>query len=128
MNDRPTAVELLDAVRRFLQEEVVPELEGPRRYHGRVAANVLAIVARELETEEQQLGQEWARLAQLLDAPGAAPATRAALREGLRARTDELVRRIRAGEADAGPWRQAVLAHLCATVDAKLAVAKPQRT
>ncbi len=33
----------------------------------------------------------------------------------------------RAGEADAGPWRQAVLDHLKATVADKLDVAKPPR-
>ena len=46
MNDRPTASELLRAVGRFLEREVVPELEGPRRYHARVAAHVVAVVAR----------------------------------------------------------------------------------
>lgn len=127
MNDRPSAVELLGAVRHFLEEEVVGALEGPRRYHARVAANVLAIVAREIESEEQQLVAEWARVAGLLGDPRPPPPGRAALREALRERSQELVLRIRAGEADAGPWRAALLAHLRATVDDKLAVARPSR-
>ena len=52
MNDRPVAVELLRAVEAFLEREVVPALAGPGQFHARVAANVVAMVAREIETEE----------------------------------------------------------------------------
>jgi hypothetical protein len=46
---RPTASELLDAVRGFLTDQVMPATTGQLAFHARVAANVLAIVARELE-------------------------------------------------------------------------------
>jgi aminoglycoside phosphotransferase (APT) family kinase protein len=46
---RPTASELLDAVREFLTGQVMPATAGQLAFHARVAANVLAIVARELE-------------------------------------------------------------------------------
>jgi aminoglycoside phosphotransferase (APT) family kinase protein len=46
---RPTASELLDAVRWFLTDEVMPATGGPVAFHARVAANVLGIVAREIE-------------------------------------------------------------------------------
>jgi aminoglycoside phosphotransferase (APT) family kinase protein len=46
---RPTASELLDAVREFLTGQVMPATRGQLAYHARVAANVLGIVARELE-------------------------------------------------------------------------------
>jgi aminoglycoside phosphotransferase (APT) family kinase protein len=46
---RPTASELLDAVRGYLYEQVMPATTGQLSFHARVAANVLAIVARELE-------------------------------------------------------------------------------
>jgi len=46
---RPTASELLDAVRGYLTEQVMPATAGQLAFHARVAANVLAIVARELE-------------------------------------------------------------------------------
>ena len=42
------ASELLTATRAFLREELLPELEGFKAYSTRVAANNLAIVAREL--------------------------------------------------------------------------------
>jgi aminoglycoside phosphotransferase (APT) family kinase protein len=46
---RPTASELLDSVRGYLTEQVMPATTGQLAFHARVAANVLAIVARELE-------------------------------------------------------------------------------
>jgi len=136
MNDRPSATELLAAVERFLEETAVPALEGPARYHARVAANVVRIVARELATEDEHLRREWQGLAALLDAgPSPSEGGRASLPEGgravwhdaLRARNEELARRIRVGEADDGPWRAAVLAHLSRVVADKLDVAQPPR-
>jgi aminoglycoside phosphotransferase (APT) family kinase protein len=46
---RPTASELIDAVRAFLADRVVPGTDGQLAFHARVAANVLGIVAREVE-------------------------------------------------------------------------------
>jgi len=46
---RPTAGELLDAVREYLTGQVMPATSGQLAFHARVAANALAIVARELE-------------------------------------------------------------------------------
>jgi aminoglycoside phosphotransferase (APT) family kinase protein len=46
---RPTASELLEAVGEYLLGGVLPATSGQVAYHARVAANVLAIVARELE-------------------------------------------------------------------------------
>ena len=126
MNDRPTAAELLAAVERFLEETAVPALEGPAKYHARVAANVVRIVARELATDDAHLAREWEALAELLG-PAPLPAARDALHAALRARNEELVQRIRAGEADAGAWRASLLAHLSRVVADKLDVAKPPR-
>jgi hypothetical protein len=42
-------VELLDAVRQFLREQLLPELDGFKAYTTRVAANALGIVAREMQ-------------------------------------------------------------------------------
>jgi hypothetical protein len=127
VNDRPTSVELLRAVERFLQNDAVPSLSGPRRYHARVAANVVAIVAREIETEENHLRGEWERLGRLLDLDEAPPGEREARRAGVVARTEALVQRIRSGDGDSGPWRDSLLAHLRQTVLDKLDVARPPR-
>lgn len=46
--DVPDAMELLEAVREFLTDELLPGLSGQQAHHTRVAANVLGIVAREI--------------------------------------------------------------------------------
>jgi hypothetical protein len=127
MQDRPTVQELLDAVRTFLEADVVPALDGPRRFHARVAANVLAIVGRELAGEEAALAAEWGRLATLLGAePTARPPGLDASRAAVREATATLAERIRRGDADAGPFRDAARAHVRETVLEKLAVANPR--
>ena len=127
MQDRPSVSELLDAVRAFLEEDVVPALEGPRQFHARVAANVLAIVGRELAGEEASLLAEWQRLALVLGEDASAPPARLeALRAAVREGTAALTERIRRGDADAGPFRDAVRAHVRATVEDKLRVANPR--
>ena len=126
MQDRPTVRELLDAVRHFVENDVVPALDGPRQFHARVAANVLAIVGRELAGEEAQLGEEWRRLATLLGREPAPPPGLDALRTAVRDATVVLAERIHRGDADAGPFADAVRAHVRATVVEKLAVANPR--
>ena len=124
MQDRPTMEELLQAVTRFLDEEVVPHLDGSRQFYCRVAANALRTVMRELDHEEAQLAAEWERLNVLLpQAPQ--PSSRAALKQALRQRTEALCERIRRGDADAGLYRAQVLAHVRASVKEKLQVSNP---
>jgi hypothetical protein len=125
VQDRPTVHELLEAVRQFLEADVVPVLDGPRQFHARVAANVLAIVGRELAGEETALAAEWRRLAALLGADPPPPGL-GALRAAVRDATAALAERIRRGDADAGPFRDAVRTHVGATVREKLAVANPR--
>jgi hypothetical protein len=64
-HDAPNAIELLEAVREWIDREMIPATEGRLRFHGRVASNVLAIVEREIDLgPHQQLAHE-ARLARL---------------------------------------------------------------
>ncbi len=127
MQDRPDARELLDAVRAFLEEQVVPALDGTRQFHTRVAANVLAIVGRELAHGDEALRAERRRLVALLAAPATPDShTGAALATSVRELNAILAERIRAGEADAEPWRSQVLAHLRATAAERLAIANPK--
>jgi hypothetical protein len=127
MQDRPTALELLAAVRAFLEADLVPTLEGRRRFHTLVAANVLSVVERELAQEEEQLARQWDRLAALfaLD-PAARPQPASALRDAVRDLETRLGERIRAGDADGGEFAERVRAHVRATVVEKLAVANPR--
>lgn len=119
MQDRPTHDELLAAVERFLDEQIVPHVEGARGFHARVAANVIRTVRRELEREEEALDREWEGLDALLGvAPR--PGTRPALREALAQRNEELCRRIREDAVDRN-----VVDHVRATVRDKLLVTNP---
>ncbi len=126
MQDRPTYAELLEAVQHFLEADAVPALEGPKKFHARVAANVLAIVRRELESEDAQLRAEWERLCALLAVGQPPPSGRTELRRRLLQHTEMLCARIRNGDADAGPWRAQTLAHVRQTVEDKLRVANPK--
>jgi hypothetical protein len=64
-HDRPTAAELLDAVREFLDGDVREATSGLVRFHARVAANVVAMVSREVELGPAQAETHAARLASL---------------------------------------------------------------
>ena len=124
MQDRPTYDELLAAVERFLDDEIVPNSDGGRRFYARVAANVLRIVRRELSQQEEPLEREWAGLEELLG-QAERPQSRSALLDAIAARNEELTGRIRAGDADDGPFRDAALAHVRRTVRDKLLVTNP---
>jgi hypothetical protein len=86
---------------------------------------VLALLAREIEGEESTLAAEWERLAPLVGASDV-PAGLDAMRTAVRSATMALVERIRRGDADDGPFADAVRAHVRATVREKLAVANPR--
>lgn len=124
MHDRPTVDELLRAVELLLDEQLVPSLEGARKYNARVAANVIRTVRRELQHEERQLDTEWRGLDIVLG-PAQRPPTLHALRRSLLERNGELSERIREGDADTGAFRELVLAHVRDTVHAKLEVSDP---
>ena len=124
MQDRPTSLELLDAVQRFLDEEIVPDTQGRRSFLARVAANAVRIVAREIRADEEQARREWDGLDALMGS-AVPPASLADTKKAILARTAALCEKIREGAADEGPWRPAVLAHVRRTVRDKLAVADP---
>ncbi len=126
MHDRPTATELLGAVRHFLEKELPAHVEDPRlRYRALVAAHVLWIVERQQALEERHLVEEWHQLAALLDWKGAAPATRDTLRESVLAGNQQLCERIRLGDYDSHDAFLALVRHLRPFVARKLEVAAP---
>ena len=95
LHGRPTAAELVEAVREFLVDEVMPAGDAQLRFHARVAANALAIAGRELALGDSQAAAHAQALARLGVASEAELA--AAIRSGaLDARFDEVVETIRA--------------------------------
>jgi Domain of unknown function (DUF6285) len=48
LHGRPTAAELVEAVREFLERDVMAATEGRVQFHARVAVNALGMVEREL--------------------------------------------------------------------------------
>lgn len=64
-HDLPDPPALLEAVREFIAEQVEPRLDGQARWHAKIAANVLAIVERELRLGSEHASRHRARLAQL---------------------------------------------------------------
>ena len=79
-HDAPTAAELLESVRDWLDDEVVPSLDGRMRFHARVAVNILGMVEREIELGEVHEIAHRARLERLGVADDSALAT--AIRAG----------------------------------------------
>lgn len=82
-HDRPTAVELLESVREWLERDVMTSTTGRLQFHSRVAVNVLALVERELATGPMLVDRHAERLQRLSVADDA-----------------ELAARIRSGELD----------------------------
>jgi hypothetical protein len=98
-HDAPGATELLEAVREFLEGEVMEATEGRTRYQVRVAARALSIVQREIEAGDRPERAHAARLARLGFSSDAALA--AAIRSGsLDDRWEEVVDAVRATVAD----------------------------
>jgi hypothetical protein len=127
MTDRPTAAELVEAVRRFLEGELLPTLTDSRlRFQTLIAANVLAIVGRELPAEEDLLREEWQLLGEVLGTGRPEPASVAGLREAVREANVRLCERIRAGAFDEPDRFQALARQLRRTVVRKLEVANPR--
>ncbi len=90
MQDRPTAPELLDSVAEYLFSELRPEVPREQRFKVLVAANVCAVVARELRAGEEPDREDLALFADLLGQPA----------DDVHAAAAELSRRLRAGELD----------------------------
>lgn len=102
----PSLAELVEAVREFLEGDVVPGTEGRVRFHARVAVNALRMVERELALGGDQEAAHRVALARL--GVGSEAELAGAIRSGrLDHRLPEVVTAVRA------------------SVGAKLAVAHP---
>ena len=119
--DRPTASELLEAIREFLAEKIAPNLEGQLAFHAQVAGNALAIVERTLEHGGTMDAEELQRLQELLGTEG-----------NLLELNHQLAERIRNGDFDRqrdqqrDQQRDLLFEHLQKTVKDKLQLANPR--
>jgi len=108
----PTAKQLIEAAAGFLEAQL-PSLDGRAAFHGRVAVNVLGIVARELELGPAAAKNEHARLRDILKTDGELADLRA-----------QLCRRIRVGQlTQANPL---LLDHLLLTVRDRVTIEQPR--
>lgn len=80
LHDTPTAEQLVESVREWLERDVLAGTTGRLQFHTRVAVNVLAMVERELRVGAELAAAHAARLAQLGCADDAELAAR--IREG----------------------------------------------
>jgi hypothetical protein len=125
MGERPTAVELLEAVCATLAEEVLPQVPHELRYSLRMAANAIGIALRDLVGGEEADRQEAASAAALYGET---------MTEEAGASAAELVQRLNrrlAGEIRAGrfdpPDREAALRrHLMRAASARTAIGNPK--
>jgi Domain of unknown function (DUF6285) len=106
-HDVPSTGELIEAVREWLESDVVSATDGRLQYHARVAINVLSIVERELSLGAEQATKHLDRLHALGVADDAS-----------------LAAAIRSGELD--DRMEEVRSLVWATVRDKLAVANPK--
>jgi Domain of unknown function (DUF6285) len=90
MQDRPTAPELLESVAEYLFDEVRSEVPREQRFKVLVAANVCALVAREIRAGEAPDQEDLSLFNELLGEEV----------EDVHAAAAELSHRLRAGELD----------------------------
>jgi alcohol dehydrogenase class IV len=126
MQDRPTSIELLEAAADFVDREIVPAIEGARQFQARVVANVMRIVAREIQQEDPAARIEVKALARLLGRDAPHLHSLEDLRKASASMGEELSARIRAGDADSGSWRAEVLSVVRQSVEDKLRIANPR--
>jgi hypothetical protein len=105
-HDAPTIAQMVEALREWMERDVISGTTGRLQFHARVAKNMLAMIERELELGGGHAAAHAARLGAL----GCADDV-------------ELARRIRNGELDHD--YEAVRAAVEASVRDKLAVANP---
>lgn len=111
----PEMPRLLQAAADYLENELLPTLEGYHRFHTRVCVNALRIVQRQAEQGAALEEAECARLRELLQSTEALPAL-----------NDTLARRLDEGSLPLEA--PGLVAHLQATLGDALAINNPKWT
>jgi hypothetical protein len=113
MHDAPSAKELIEAVKAFIDKTAAPQLTGHAAFHARVASNALATVLRELDIRPAAEAEEKARLESLLGVSG----------EPVETLNRRLCEEIRSGRMDLST--SGLLPHLKSTTIGQLSVDQP---
>jgi Domain of unknown function (DUF6285) len=126
MHDRPTAIELVNAVRLYLESELLPTLTDARlKFQTLIAANVLSIAEREWQNEEGELADEFALYAELFNLD-VRPQTLTEWRTAVRAANERLCESIRRGDYDEPTLFEPLARVLRRFVERKLKTANPR--
>lgn len=115
MHDQPSVLELVTAVKSFIDDTAAPQLTGHAAFHARVASNALATVLRDLEQRPEAEAEERQGLIDLLGASD--EQTTADLNRSLS-------ERIQAGEVTVST--PGLLDHLKQTVMAQVEIDQPR--
>jgi hypothetical protein len=119
MMDRPTSLELVQAVRLYLEKELLPGLTDARqRFQTLVAAHVLGIVEREVPQADALLAEEAQLLTSLLGHVVGS--------EEVAAANKELSEHIRQGDYDEPASMRTLLGQMRSLVVRKLQIANPR--
>jgi Domain of unknown function (DUF6285) len=121
--DRPTAPELLEAVAEYLLGELREEAPREQRFKVLVAANVCAVVAREIRAGERPNREDLELFRELLGEQGQVPEEPTELATATRQAAAELSGRLRSGELD--DRIEELTSRLAEHVRRKLEVARP---
>jgi hypothetical protein len=113
MHDAPSAKELVEAVKAFIDKTAAPQLSGHAAFHARVASNALATVLREFEIRATAEAGEKTRLEGLLGETGA----------DAHVLNRRLCEEIREGRMDLST--EGLLPHLKSTTIAQLSIDQP---
>ena len=121
MQDRPATSELSDAVREFLETEILPSLPDARlKFRVLVAMNALGMISREANLEETHLHAEFSSLNALLGFDAPVPERFSSLQAMTMQMNTIFSNQIRAGNLPDGTFD-----HLERVTKAKLAVSNP---
>lgn len=70
MNNPPSKEELIISIINFIENDVISELKGQKRFHAHVAKNSLNIILRQLRLEKENSSKEKKRLEEILKIDG----------------------------------------------------------
>tara|TARA_B100001079_G_scaffold252613_1_gene245870 strand:+ start:276 stop:647 length:372 start_codon:yes stop_codon:yes gene_type:complete len=70
MNNTPSKEELIISIINYIENDVISELKGQKRFHAHVAKNSLNIILRQLRLEDQNNSREKKRLEEILKIEG----------------------------------------------------------